>query len=171
MSRPVHPAAQSDEALLAQVEERRTKASGPGGQRRNKVQTAVQLTHRPSGLVAAAAERRSLTDNRAAALRRLRRALALELRLPADPAVHEPGPVWRRRTAGAGLAVNPRHEDVPALVAEALDVLAACDDDLPRAAQVLGVSSSRLVKVLKLLPAALGALNERQRARGGATWR
>lgn len=171
MAVDIHPAALPDAVLLSQTEERRTKASGPGGQRRNKVETAVTLTHRPSGLSATAVERRSLQQNREAALRRLRRSLALELRRPLDLARYEPGPLWRRRTGGAGLAVNPGHADVPALVAEALDVLAACDDDVPRAAQVLGVSSSRLVKVLKLLPAALGALNERQRARDGATWR
>lgn len=46
-------------------------AGGPGGQHRNKVETGVRLTHRPSGLVVTATERRSQSDNREAAYERL----------------------------------------------------------------------------------------------------
>lgn len=50
--------------------------SGPGGQHRNKTESAVRLRHRPSGLTAIAAERRSQAQNRDRALRRLRQKLA-----------------------------------------------------------------------------------------------
>jgi protein subunit release factor B len=46
-------------------------AGGPGGQHRNKVETGVRLTHRPSGLVVNATERRSQSANREAAFERM----------------------------------------------------------------------------------------------------
>ena len=46
-------------------------ASGPGGQHRNKVETGVRLTHRPSGISVTATERRSQHANREMAYERL----------------------------------------------------------------------------------------------------
>lgn len=48
---------------------------GPGGQHRNKSQTAVRLHHGPSGLTVTATERRSQGQNLAAAFERLAAAL------------------------------------------------------------------------------------------------
>ncbi|GAC1365095.1 MAG: hypothetical protein NVS2B12_32400 [Ktedonobacteraceae bacterium] len=45
--------------------------SGPGGQHRNKVESGVRLTHRPSGLVVTATERRSQHANRDVAFERM----------------------------------------------------------------------------------------------------
>lgn len=172
----MHPAALPEAELWAQVTLTRLKAGGPGGQRRNKVETAVRLAHGPTGLVAEANERRDSRDNRRVALGRLRRLLALRHREPLPAADLEagtwrPSPLWVARTGGPRLSVSPTHADVPALLAEALDVLAACHDDLTAAAGHLGVSPSRLVKVLRLEPAALSDLNRRLAAAGRRTWK
>lgn len=52
------------------------KASGPGGQHRNKTETGVRLTHLPSGITVTATERRSRERNRDMALERLMERLA-----------------------------------------------------------------------------------------------
>ncbi len=146
---------------------RRVRGSGPGGQRRNKVETGAHLTHRPTGQIVEATERRSFEDNRKIGLHRLRLALAVRHREPAAGSpTRAPTDLWRRRTGGPRLAVAAEHEDVPALLAEALDRLAACDDDPVAAAEQLGVTRTRLVRLLQLHPPALAALNARRVARG-----
>jgi peptide chain release factor 1 len=50
------------------VEEIFTRGSGPGGQHRNKVSTAVQLTHLPTGLMVRAESEKSQKQNRENAL-------------------------------------------------------------------------------------------------------
>lgn len=56
------------------------RASGPGGQHRNKVETGVRVRHVPSGLRAQATERRSRERNRVEALTRLAAAIAAKTR-------------------------------------------------------------------------------------------
>src|SRR3954451_5124255 len=70
----------SDAQLLGQCDVDTYRASGPGGQKRNKTSSAVRLRHLPSGLIVIAEESRSQHENRARALRRLRQALFLKLR-------------------------------------------------------------------------------------------
>lgn len=162
----IHYAALDPDALSRQCEFKTTRRSGPGGQNRNKVETAVILTHRPTGVVAEASERRSQHENRQQALFRLRLKLALEVRSPTETAPQQPSPLWRLRLRGGKIVVNPEHDDFPALLAEALDVLEAHDRDVKRAAEVLGCSSTQLVKLLAAEPRALIQLNA-DRARAG----
>src|SRR6184192_1216902 len=75
----------SDAQLLAQCAVDTYRASGPGGQKRNKTSSAVRLRHGPTGLVVIAEESRSQHENRARAVRRIRQALYLQVRDPAGP--------------------------------------------------------------------------------------
>lgn len=170
----MHPAALPIETLLRDVEYRTTRGPGPGGQHRNKSDTMVRVTHRPTGIHAQAGERRSLDLNRAEAIHRLRMNLALRHReaLPggvtaADaPLVYAPSDLWSRRIRGTKLIVSVHHDDFPALLAEALDVLAHHLDDVAAAARTLELSTSQLVKFLAREPAALAEVNARRKARG-----
>src|SRR5881409_3839147 len=75
----------NDTQLLAQCEVDTYRASGPGGQKRNKTSSAVRIRHLPSGLIVIAEESRSQHENRQRALRRLRQALHLKLREELPP--------------------------------------------------------------------------------------
>ncbi len=165
MSKPSeHPAAASANQLLAECEVRRLRRSGPGGQHRNKVETAISLRHLPTGVLAEASERRSQAQNQSVALFRLRVNLALEVRRTCGPD-YVPSPLWQSRCGGGVLKLSVGHDDFPSLLAEALDVLAACDADPKRAAAVLGFTPSQLVRLLKLEPRALTLANHWRRER------
>ena len=57
------------------------RSRGPGGQRKNKTETAVRLKHLPSGITVIATEHRSQVQNRNLAFQRLRKRL-LKLNQP-----------------------------------------------------------------------------------------
>ena len=63
---------ESDEDLLRECEVETFRSGGPGGQHVNKVETAVRLTHTPSGVVVTCREERSQHRNKSACLRKLR---------------------------------------------------------------------------------------------------
>jgi len=63
---------ESDEDLLHECEVDTFRSSGPGGQHVNKTESAVRLTHLPSGVVVTSREERSQYRNKAVALRKLR---------------------------------------------------------------------------------------------------
>lgn len=123
------------------------------------------LTHQPSGISVSAGERRSQAENRQVALRRLRLQLALSQR--GYFSLREvPSPLWQSRCGPTGkLAINPRHADYPAMLAEAMDIIEALHMDLSRAAGLLGCTPSQLLKLLQDEPTALAWLNRQRQAR------
>jgi hypothetical protein len=161
---PVHPAALNDEELLSQCDWLTTRRSGPGGQHRNKVETAVVLTHRPTGIKAEANERRSQAQNRTMALFRLRVALAEQVRQPVA-VDQEPSELWQSRAKGRKLTVSSEHNDFPALLSEALDYVVAHEFDLTLAAQSLRVSTTQLARFLQQSPQRWRWLNDQRQQR------
>ncbi|MCA9133274.1 MAG: peptide chain release factor-like protein [Planctomycetales bacterium] len=160
----MHPSRLAEEELLKRCDVRSDRRSGPGGQHRNKVETAIVVTHRPSGITAEASERRSQVENRRVALFRLRLALALGLRMEVGPG--PASPLWHSRVKNQRIAVSAMHEDYPSLLAELLDQLAAGDYCVVAAGDHFGVSPSQVVKLLRQYPPALRTVNEARAARG-----
>lgn len=90
-------AALSVDALLLECDEQFFIASGPGGQHRNKTESGVRLTHRPTGLTVTATERRSQLQNRGVALERLRAALVKLAHVPHQRIATKPSRGSKRR--------------------------------------------------------------------------
>lgn len=134
----------TDAKLVAECEVQLYKASGPGGQHRNKVTSAVRLIHKPSGLVANAVEARSQHENKSRAIWRMREALALSVRVPWVGPVRWPDNVQPR----GRLRVNEGNPSIHIVVATVLDALAHEAGDIKRAAAHLGQTTSGIVKFL-----------------------
>ena len=156
-----HPAALPDDQLLRSCEVTRGRRGGPGGQHRNKVETAIRITHTTSGTTAEASERRSQKKNHDVAVFRLRMKLALAVRTPWTA----PSPLWQTRSRGRRLSINPQHQDAPTLLAESLDAARAHQWDDRTTAETLSINRTQLMKFWRAHPAALEYLNtERQAA-------
>jgi hypothetical protein len=161
----IHPAFLDSDALLAECRVRFTRRSGPGGQHRNKVETAVVLHHLPTEIEAEASERRSQAENRQMALWRLRIKLALGIRCPVMPDT-APSQRWLARLQGSRIAVSTQHADYPALLAEALDRLAVHGFEPQGAAKALRTTASQLWKLLEGEPLAVRQVNDARRTLG-----
>ena len=160
----MHPATLDDEQLLVECSRQTTRRSGPGGQHRNKTETAVVLTHIPSGIRAEANESRSQAQNLQSALFRLRQSLAEQLRYSVEPNT-VPSELWQSRTPRRKLTLSDEHTDFPALLAEALDRVAAHEFDLAAAAVPLQVSTTQLVRFLQQAPLAWQWINAERKIR------
>jgi hypothetical protein len=148
----------SDGQLLAQCEVDTYRASGPGGQKRNKTSSAVRVRHPPSGLIVIAEESRSQHENRARALRRLRQAFFLKIRDAVSPEQLNAAslgslPDYQHARDGAGrLDLGRKDPRFWPAAGVALDVLQACQAQVSTAAEALGVSTANLIAFLETEP-------------------
>jgi hypothetical protein len=144
----------TDEQLLAQCSVDTYRASGPGGQKRNKTSSAVRVRHPLSGLLVIAEESRSQHENRARALRRLRQALFLKRRdelavelLTAGGAAAHPEYASARNSDGR-LDLSRKDPRYWPAVGVVLDVLQGVQARVSEAAEVLGITTGNLIDFL-----------------------
>lgn len=155
-----------DAGLIAQCEVDTYRSSGPGGQKRNKTSSAVRLRHQPTGLIVTATEERSQHLNRLRALRRMREAIALNVRAPIDLPSYQLRPEVADVLRPTGLIVGARDPRYHVALSEILDVLLSAGMKVSVAAEVLGMSTAQLVKLLEDDPKAWQKVNELRAALG-----
>lgn len=159
----------SDDALIAQCEVDRYRASGPGGQHRNKTESAVRLRHKLTGISAIGEDSRSQAENKVHAVRRLRSALALEVREPVTLDGFVPSPRLASFVAAgtAPLGAKTRQTgEFWAAIGELLDLLVAGNLEIAATAQRLGITTGALSKLLLHDDHVARAVNDLRRSKG-----
>ena len=169
------PLALDDDALLAQCEVHYYKSSGPGGQHRNKVSSAVRLHHKASGVSAHGDDSRSQHENKRLALRRLRMNIACQTRRDLDKqALIDRGPAALpphivecmftpkgRKNAPPGdcrvppgdtpprrLEIGPKDFRFWRVASFLLDVLQTCEGRVSDAAALIGITTGNFSDLL-----------------------
>ncbi len=153
----------SDDELLRQCKVDRYRASGPGGQKRNKTESAVRLRHLPTGLSVTAVESRSQHENRARALRRLRDKIAFVVRSAVQPEGYAPPAAVSALFAAR---VSRKSDDWRRGVQGLLDLIVALDCAIGEAARRVGVTTGALSKLLLSDQGLARTINELRVQRG-----
>ncbi|MCY2930576.1 MAG: peptide chain release factor-like protein [Planctomycetota bacterium] len=172
------PLAAEEKALLADCDVHVYRSSGPGGQHRNKVSSAVRLLHRPTGITGHGDESRSQQDNRRMAMRRLRMNIACKVRRKVDvtagvpPVIAEcmfvPKPMRNRKRLGEEtegeekkrLEVGVKDHRFWRVAAGVLDRLEACGGAVSDVGRSLGITTGNVVSFLMSERHLLTAANE-----------
>ncbi|XP_010690566.1 uncharacterized protein LOC104904082 isoform X2 [Beta vulgaris subsp. vulgaris] len=164
----------SDEQLMSQCVMETFKSSGPGGQHRNKRETAVRLKHLPTGVIAQAAEDRSQHKNRASALGRLRALLALKVRRSVDLNAYSPPPellqILPTKSTIRGSECGPQIKSNNTKFVEGmqalLDLIFAVEGSIADASKYLGMSTGALSRLILSDDNLRGAVNELRALKG-----
>ena len=158
-AQPDHPRSLldlSDAEILRECKTHAYRASGPGGQHRNKTSSAIRLHHGPTGLIITATESRSQHENKARALKRLREAVAIQFRRTAPETIKWPD---ASVISGGRLHVSRRNPHRLHILGLVLDVVAIHGGRLRESADQLGVTSSSLTSFLADHPKAWAEAN------------
>ncbi|KAK4570606.1 hypothetical protein RGQ29_029465 [Quercus rubra] len=146
----------TEQELMRECEMDTFKASGPGGQHRNKRESAVRVKHIPTGLIAQAVEDRSQHMNRASALARLRTLLALHVRNTVDIHTYSPPPELLTilplkstlRSSSSGPQIGPNNPKFLLGMQALLDLILAVDGSVSEAAKYVGLSTGALSRLI-----------------------
>ena len=159
----------SDDALIAQCAVDRYRASGPGGQHRNKTESAVRLRHELTGVTAIGEDSRSQAENKVHAVRRLRAAIALDVREPVSLDGYVPSRRLAAFVAGGTAPLGARTRETGeywAAIGELLDLLVAGGLEIGATAQRLGITTGAMSKLLLHDDAVARAVNDLRRKHG-----
>lgn len=164
----------TDQQLFEQCEMNTFKSSGPGGQHRNKRESSVRLKHVPTGVIAQGVEDRSQHRNRAIALERLRKLIALKVRNSIDLDSYKPPPELIQilpakaavRDSDSGQQIGPKNAKFVLGVRALLDLLLAVEGSVSEAAKLLGLSTGALSRLILSDDALRIATNELRASKG-----
>ena len=184
---PIHPLLLPEERLRTECRIEFLRRSGPGGQHRNKTETAVRITHQPTGITGEASERRSQAENREVAWNRLRLNLALRIRgeIPTYPIVGgtdgifegfapssqqniptnrtDPTEIWSRHLVGDKIRVSPKNPDYPILILHFLNQWEKNGKDWEKTATGLRTTKSQLLRLIDATSSAAGTVRKMER--------
>lgn len=159
----------SDDELVRQCDVDRYRASGPGGQHRNKTESAVRVRHRATKVSAHADDSRSQHENKARAVKRLRAHLALELRAPIELAIWTPSARLAELVAGGAARLGQKTRQTAEFwvaMAALLDLLFACGVEVATTADHLGIGTATLAKLITADDQVLRTVNQERTRRG-----
>jgi hypothetical protein len=159
-----HPAILAEETLAAQCRMSQLRRSGPGGQHRNKVSTAIQWLHEPTGITAEASESRDQNRNRREALARLRIRMAIRLRsaigaIEQSPLTDPRSSQLRELGRSRRLKVSAGNDDYPAILALVMDDLHRAGGQPSLVGPLWNASTTAVVSLVSVWPAALQEVN------------
>ena len=136
-SRPYKPdySTMSDEELLSQCKTDHFIATGNGGQKRNKTSSAVRLSLKDTCISVTASEDRQQSVNKKRAIRKMRMAVAMEMREDTQP--------WKGQ-----IDMNPKNSQYPIFIACLTDQLFAKNWQVSEVAKSMELSTGKLIKII-----------------------
>ncbi len=135
-------------------------ASGPGGQKRNRTYSAVRITHCKTDISVIAEESRSQAENKLKALKRLKKAVALNVRKdPSHSTFKIQTNIKEIFRKDRPLHINIRNPLYPVFCATILDAIFLAEGSVSSASKILNTTTGKLNKALSRDRDLLNAVN------------